>query len=354
MRKIHIDSLKAGAKLAKTVFSPDGKILLSSGTELKKRYVDRLRQYNITELYIEDDISTGIEIEDVVCEETRLEAKTLVKKLIDGYVYTDSIDVGQVKQTVNRIIDELLSNRDILVNLSNMKSVDDYTFEHSVNVCILSLVIGIGMGYGKARLIDLGIGAILHDIGKLKIPEEILKKPSQLTVEEFEEIKKHTLYGYEILKNNRNVSMVSAFIAFGHHERFDGSGYPLQLKGDNIHHCARIVAVADVFDALTSDRVYRHKLRPHDVFDYITSLRHHHFDKDVINSFAKCIAVYPVGTGVLLSSKERGIVARANKDVPTRPVVRVIYNERGEKLKKFYEIDLATMMSVYIVDCCEI
>jgi HD-GYP domain-containing protein (c-di-GMP phosphodiesterase class II) len=142
----------------------------------------------------------------------------------------------------------------------------------------------------------LGVGALLHDIGKLKIPEEILKKPSQLTVEEFEEIKKHTTYGYEILKNFENISMESAFIALGHHERFDGSGYPLQLRGENIYQFARIVAVADVYDALTSDRVYRKKLKPHESVEYITSLGTDHFDKEIVDNFIKHIAVYQLGT----------------------------------------------------------
>ena len=354
MRKVHIDDAAMGVRLAKAIFSSEGNILLASGTELKESYIDRLKAHNITEVYLDDDISRDIIVEDIVCEQTRHEAKALVKNLMNNYKVSCAIDVDKVKDIVNNIIEELLSSRDILVNLSEIRSVDDYTFEHSVNVCILSLIIGIGLEYSLARLRDLGIGALLHDIGKLRIPEEILKKPSQLTVEEFEEIKKHTLYGYEILKNNSNVSMISAFIAFSHHERCDGSGYPLQVKDNDIHHCARIVAVADVYDALTSDRVYRSKMRPHEVFEYITSLRHHHFDQDVTNSFLKYITMYPVGSGVVLSSKESGIVVRVNKKIPTRPVVRIIYNRKGGKLKNFREIDLAKTPGIYIVDSIDL
>ena len=120
----------------------------------------------------------------------------------------------------------MLQDPYILDNLTEIKSVDDYTFRHSVNVCILSIITGIGLGFEPQRIKELGTGAILHDIGKLCIPQEILKKPSQLTVEEFEEIKKHAVFGYEILKKCNKVSLASAYIAFGHHERFDGSGYP--------------------------------------------------------------------------------------------------------------------------------
>ncbi|HEX3029338.1 MAG TPA: HD domain-containing phosphohydrolase, partial [Clostridia bacterium] len=175
-----------------------------------------------------------------------------------------------------------------------------------------------------------------------------------LTVEEFEEIKKHTIYGYEILKDNKKVSMIASFIAFGHHERFDGSGYPLQLRGDNIHQCARIVAIADVYDALTSDRVYRKKLRPSEVIEYITSLGSHHFDKDIVESFMSFIAVYPVGSGVLLNTQEKAIVVKANKSYPTKPVVRVIYGKDKIKLKTFYEIDLMQNPNVVILASCNL
>jgi len=354
MRKIHIDKVTDGTKLAKAIFSPDGKILLASGAELRESLIEKLRAFSIFEVYIEDDISKGIDIQDVICERTRIEAKTLVKNIMNNYEFSNFINIEEVKDVVGRIIDKLLSNDDILANLYNIKSVDDYTFEHSVNVCILSLLIGMGLGYNTVRLKDLGIGALLHDIGKLRIPEEILKKPSQLTVEEFEEIKKHTIYGYEILKANKNVSMASAFIAFGHHERIDGSGYPLQLKDDNIHFYAKIVAVADVFDALTSDRVYRNKLLPHEVFEYITSLGFKQFDQQAMNSFIKYVSIYPVGSGVILSTRERGIVIKQYKTMPTRPVVRIIYSKNDEKLKNFFEVDLTKTLNVCIVRSCEI
>jgi HD-GYP domain-containing protein (c-di-GMP phosphodiesterase class II) len=291
MRKIHIGAAAPGVKTAKAVYNSEGRVLLTSGIVLQDKYLDRLRLNGITEVYIDDEISNGIDVLDVVCDQTRLEAKQVVKGIMESYSLSQTLNIAKAKKVIDKIIDELLNNQEILINLADIKSVDDYTFEHSVNVCILSLITGIGLGYNNLRLKDLGIGAILHDIGKLRIPEEVLMKPSQLTVEEFEEIKKHTIYGYEILKDNQNVSMISAFIAFGHHERYDGSGYPLQLRGENIHQCARIVAIADVYDALTSDRVYRKKLRIHEVVDYISSLGGQHFDNEIVEVFLNCIAV---------------------------------------------------------------
>lgn len=353
MRKVNVDSI-SGGKLARTIFSPDGGVLLSEGVEVTNGFVERLKQYGIFEVYLKDDISAGIEVKDVIEEQTRNEALVLVKKLMDDYQFSPILDVSKVKIMVNKILGELLENDNILYNLSEIKSVDDYTFQHSVNVCILSLITGIGLGFDHRALKELGIGAMMHDIGKLCIPREILLKPSQLTVEEFEEIKKHTILGYELLKKSDQVDLTSAYIAFGHHERYDGSGYPLQLKDENIQICARIVAIADVYDALTSDRVYRKKLRSNEVYEYITTLGVHHFDPKIIESFVKYVSIYPVGTGVLLNTGERGIVLRDNRLMPTRPVIRIIYDKTSKKHAIYKEIDLSELTNVFIANTCEV
>jgi len=354
MRRVNLDLLPVGGKLARTIFSSDGGVLLSQGIELTECYIEQLRKRGINEVYLEDEFSRGIEVHDVIKEETRNEAVVLVKKIMTGFSFAETIDVENVKVIVNKIVDELLQNDDILYNLTEIKTVDDYTFEHSVNVCILSLITGIGLGFDTGRLRELGIGAILHDIGKLCIPRELLTKPSQLTENEFKEIKKHTVLGYELLKKTGKLDLVSSYIALGHHERYDGSGYPLHLKKDSIQIYSRIVAVADVYDALTSDRVYRKKLRPNEVYDYITSSGINHFDSNVVRSFVKYVTVYPVGTGVLLNTGERAIVVRDNRLMPTRPLVRVAYDSEMKRSSTVKEIDLAQAFDIFIVDGCEV
>lgn len=148
--------------------------------------------------------------------------------------------------------------------------------------------------------------------------------------------------------------MMASYIILGHHERMDGSGYPYHLKGENIHKAARIVAVADVYDALTTDRFYRKKLMPHEVIDYITSLGSQHFDQDVVDVFIRYIAYYPVGTGVILNTGERGIVKKYNKKYPTRPVVRVVTDASGKMLQKQKEVDLTSELQYRIVDIWDI
>ena len=361
MRRVHIDSVQFGNKLARTIYGSDGGILLAKGIELKECYIEKLRDYGIYELYLEDGESPesgdpeGICFQSVIHEETRREAVVLMKKVMNEYSFSQSLNVENVKIMVNKIIDELLGNKDIIYSLSQIRSVDDYTFEHSVNVCILSLITGIGMGFDSQGLMELGTGAMLHDIGKLRIPRAILKKPSQLTAGEFEEIKKHTFYGYDMLKKSGKVSLISAYIAYGHHERYDGSGYPLQLKKENIQLYARIAAVADVYDALTSDRVYRKRLKPNEVYEYITFLGANHFDPRVVQSFVKYVSIYPIGTGVLLNTGERGIVTGyKNKNMPTRPIVKIIYDSGMDKQNICREIDLSEQTNIFIADGCEV
>ena len=244
MRRVSLDKIRAGAILAKTIITIDGKVLLASGMELTEEYIRKLQANGISEIYIEDEISKDIHVPEVVREEIVNEAKQMVKVMMTKPSIKTSIDGRQVMEIVDKIISSILANKDIIANLCDIRSVDDYTFSHSVNVCILSLIIGIGLGYNGDKLRELGVGSILHDIGKVMVPNHILKKPYQLTSEEFEEIKKHAYYGYEILKNTNGISMVASYIALGHHERIDGSGYPYQLKEENIHKAARIVAVS--------------------------------------------------------------------------------------------------------------
>ncbi|MGE4283623.1 MAG: HD-GYP domain-containing protein [Clostridia bacterium] len=354
MRRISIDSIQNGAKLARSIYTEDGQVLLSAGVQLKQNYIDRLKQCNIFDIYIDDELSKDIEIKDIINDRTRLEAKALIRNIMEDCKHSSYFASDKVKSMVNQIVDELLYSDEILVNLSDLKTADDYTFAHSVNVCVLSIITGIKLGLNQLRLRDLGVGALLHDIGKIVIPEEILKKPAQLDAEEFEMIKKHTTLGYELIKNNPNISASSAYIVLAHHERFDGSGYPLSICGENIHLFARIVAIADVYDALTSDRVYKDKIKVHEAIEYIIALSERHFDKSIVQCFIENIAVYPIGTGILLSTGEKGIIIKLNKGFPTRPVIRIVYDANGTKKEVFPDIDLIKELNVKIVDTCEI
>ncbi len=254
-----IDALKSGMILGETIFDSSGNTLLSDGIILRQAYIEKIKGLGYLSVQIQVEANETVKVEqeienkddsaasrDLIIRTTREEATVLVKSCMKNVSVDTEIDVDKLYLIVNTIIDEIFSSEEITVNLANLKSVDEYVFEHSVNVCILSVICGIYMGFNKVRLVELGIGALLHDIGKGLISQETLNKPGTLTSDEFDEIKKHTILGYEALKRIPNITETSACVALYHHERFDGAGYPTGKKAQNIHVYAKIVAVADV------------------------------------------------------------------------------------------------------------
>lgn len=349
MRKVRLDKAPTGSVIARSIYNLDGVVLLSEGAVLTREHKDKLHNYGITEIYIEDPFSEGIKIPEIIREEVIIEVKSQVKKMMTSPSIKVSVDVKKVREIVEKLIANILDNEQIVASLCDVRSIDEYTFSHSVNVSVISIVTGIGLGMKEDTLRDLGIGALLHDIGKVMIDDSILNKPSSLTSLEYDEVKRHTQYGYEILKNSGNISQEACDVALSHHERLDGSGYPRKLRNNDIQTFARIVAIADVYDALTTDKVYRRKMMPHDVLDYMLSLGGRHFDKNILDAFVRHIAYYPVGTAVILNSGEKGLVSEYNPYFPNRPVVRVVIDEDGHILKKFREVDLSKKLEYRVV-----
>ncbi|WP_053956278.1 HD-GYP domain-containing protein [Inediibacterium massiliense] len=353
MFKVNIEYIKPGMILAKTLQNIDGQILLSAGVKLKENYIQKLREIGINQVYIETEETSDIVIEDVICEQNRFEAKKVIRETMNDLYMGRHAQMEGVFHTISNLLDDLLGNRDILLNLSDIKTADEYTFAHSVNVCVLSLITGIAMGYNRERLEKLGVGAILHDIGKVWIPKEILNKPAKLTEEEYKRIKTHSKLGYDMIKRYDYISSLSAIVVLTHHERYDGKGYPLGKKGEEIHEFARIVSIADVYDALTSDRVYKKKMFPHEAVEYLVSMGGHQFDYEIVKKFIAHVAVYPLGTMVVLSTGEKGIVIKVDHTYPNRPTIRCMYGVDGEKYDIFKELNLIDYPSIMIIEVLE-
>jgi HD-GYP domain-containing protein (c-di-GMP phosphodiesterase class II) len=349
LRKVRLDKAQTGVVVARAIHTLDGVVLLSSGVRLTREHKDKLLNYGITEIYIEDPYSEGISIPELIREEVITEVKAQVKNLMTSPSVKVSVDAKKVGEIVEKLISNILNNEEIVASLCDVRSIDEYTFSHSVNVSVISIVTGLGIGMKGDSLRDLGIGALLHDLGKIMIDDTILKKPGSLTSAEYDEVKRHTQYGYEILNNSEKISRDACDIALSHHERLDGSGYPKKLKGSDIQVPARIVAIADVYDALTTDRVYRRKMMPHDVLDYLLSLGGKHFDKNLLDAFVRHIAYYPVGTAVILNSGEKGLVSEYNPYFPNRPVVRVVMDENGHTIRNGKEVDLSHKLEYRVV-----
>lgn len=357
MQRTLVQNLQPGAVIAKDIYNHNGVMLIPKGTVSNGDLIKHLENTGVEDIYINEyehetrEAITGLQksllIDDIICKSTRRQAFKQIKKTMIRLNTIGKVQIRKINNIVENIIEQLLSKRDIMLSLSMLRSIDNYTYEHSLNVCVLSIVLGIDLGVDKQLLSLLGTGAIMHDVGKVVIPEDILKKPSKLTSSEFEEIKKHTEYGYEILKNS-DISEEAAGIALYHHEKYDGTGYNRQLSGDRIPLFSRIVAVADAYDAMSNDRVYKKRMAPNLVYKEIARLTGKHFDSIVIEMFLKHLSLYPVGTGVVLNTNHRGVVIAQNKYLPESPVVRIFKKDKYSLKIVGVDIDLTRTNHLYI------
>jgi HD-GYP domain-containing protein (c-di-GMP phosphodiesterase class II) len=243
------------------------------------------------------------------------------------------------------------SNPHAVLNMANIYTTDGLLYHHSVNVALMSTAIGIAYGLTEKQLIDLGVGAMLHDVGKLEIPPDVLNKPGRLTPEEYEIIKNHAMRGYDILRVQDDISAVVAHVALEHHERVDGTGYPRGLTGREMHTFGKIAAVADVYEALTANRVYRQGHLPHNALEFLLGACGTHFDQEIVQLFLRSVAVYPIGMTVHLNTGEMGVVSRIDSMHPQRPTVRFLRNAIGENLDFPYDINLMEHLTTLIVQC---
>lgn len=347
MKLVSVAELKPDMVLGKPIYSSDGKLLLGAGVSLSQRFVERLMALGFYSVYVNDEDYKDIIIKDLVSERTRLEARQVISSSLAKVDRNTTLDSRQIKNTVNNLMDELLANRHLLVQLMDIRSIDEkeYTFNHSVNVAVLSLLTGIAKGYNQIQLQELGTGALLHDVGKSGINQDIYAKRDPLTPQEFEEVRTHSMKGFDILRKQNDISLISSAVALQHHERYNGSGYPQGLKGTNIHEYARIVGIADVYDALTSDRHFRKRYYPHQAAEFIMGLAGHYFDPQLVEIFLENIAIYPAGTTVTLSNGQHCIVIDCQKKFPTRPMVRIL-NPGG--YDHLFEINLLDQPSLFI------
>ncbi|MBI1912175.1 MAG: HD-GYP domain-containing protein [Deltaproteobacteria bacterium] len=279
----------------------------------------------------------------------RNEAEGLAREFLTAVKLGGDIKTDKVHNSVGKMVDSIFRNQDALTTLSRLKSFDDYTFAHSVNVCILSVTLGRSMGLSKDELHNLGVGAILHDIGKMLVPEMILKKPGRLTENEFEEIKRHTDFGAEILFKTKDINDSSRFVPLQHHERYDGSGYQYHIPGTEIHKFARIAAVADVYDAMTSNRVYQNGILPEDALKKIYLMRETHLDPEIVERLIKCLGIYPIGALVELNTGEVGIVKMLNRAYPLQPMLLIVCGKDKKSLESPFELDLVNDPSRSII-----
>ena len=284
----------------------------------------------------------------IVNKKTQVVAFKAVSDVIHNVKSGHAIDIVSTNEVSKTLVNDILTAPDAIMNLMDIKSFDDYTFTHNINVATISLFIGEALGLSQDDLNDLGTGCMLHDVGKINIPIEILNKNVKLTDSEFAQMKSHPSKGYEILQRSRGISERARRISLEHHEKYDGSGYPNNLKGSTISLFGRICAVADVYDALTTDRPYRVAMQPYDAMKILVAGIDKHFDPHILNTFIRKFSIYPSGSLVRLNDGSVALVLRNNPQAVIRPVLKIITNPKGRHLKERVEVDLLKEKSLFI------
>lgn len=354
MRRIFIDNLKGNEILAKAIYTEDDKILLSKGIMIRISYIVKLKELGIEYVFIDDDISDHIEVQDFIEEKTRRLCKNEVKEVILKYANSGKAEIGKIAEIASTVIDDVLTTKEVVVNIQEIRKESEANYDHNVAVCGLAVLTAIKCGYSPEKAKELAIGALLHDLGKGLISDELLNKKEALTDSEFSEIKKHVIHGYEAVKDELWLSAISKVVILTHHERINGSGYPFGWTGEKIHDSAKIVAVCDVFDAMTNPKPYRPAYKIYEVIEYLQAMKGILFDQTIVDTFVNHIAVYPSGSGVKLNNNQIAIVVRQNKGLPTRPVVRLLKDEFGLELEEKLELDLSIAPTVFIMETVDL
>ena len=399
MKRVDYNQLTEGMILGAPIVDAEGIVeLLSRGTQLTQRHIALLEKMKITDIYIleyegEPYSTPELDLEKIISKAKITDVNFDLEKLkqdlaeIDDHVYEPTIrsvvnrnmeihvltgegnvpidvkhekaiedtraifdeiqqdgelNLDQIRKNVEYLLPDMIRNNDVLMRLNQLKENDDYTFQHSVRVSILATMIGKWLRYSKEELVELGEAGLLFDIGKLSIPDFVLKKPTNVTMEEYELIKKHAQFGYSILLRTKGVSSNIKYAALHHHERLDGSGYPLRLKEGQIHDFAKIIMVCDVFDALITDRPYKRGMSPLMAADYISWYSGKLFDGEVCYVFIKRLSEYFMGKRVVLSDGSEGVIVYVDTNFPTRPTVKV--NDKFVDLVKDRKLFVETLM----------
>jgi HD-GYP domain-containing protein (c-di-GMP phosphodiesterase class II) len=323
---IPVKDLQPGMIVGKTILSEAGQVILDENIALNDSLIQLLAAWKITEVHIsvppESENVSELFRKNQSIAATHSEIVETIKTAFEKIRYLREVPIEQLKELAGRCIDSLLSTSCVLYQLVTIRDTDDYTFMHSVNVGVTAGVIGKWMNLSGAPLHDLVLAGLLHDVGKTQIPLPILNKPGKLTPAEMYVMKKHAPLGYELLNEKCQLPETVLSGVLQHHERMDGSGYPENLAADSIGMIARIIAVADTLDAMTSNRVYRAAVTPFSVIHEFSSLMFNKLAPEVITVFLENINASLLGSIVRLSDGSTAKVIYIDKDHLDRPTVQ--------------------------------
>lgn len=352
--------LANGMKIDQEIKDGTGRVLIERGVLLDDFQIEYLKTRGVTSIYIAEGMPDPDEIELSIPQYTRdliekskkpdrpkaVLSESVKKQVGEGVqkLFEDPNAGNFVESSVGvaeTLMDSVLADDVVAIDLGMLRVSDDYTFRHSVDVSAMAIIIGKAYGLSKEELRELAIAGLLHDVGKAKIPAEILNKPGRLEQNEFEYMKQHSLFGFQILKEKGQYSEGILKGVLQHHEKLNGAGYPLKASGNQIHKYARIISVADVFDALVNKRVYKEPFPKGEALEMVMSMTQE-LDFEIMEEFLHSVILYPVDSIVKLSTGELAKVVENFPDYPMRP--KVVGLEHGELYDLSNDVNLANVI----------
>jgi putative nucleotidyltransferase with HDIG domain len=350
LQRISINKVKLGMFVSDETPGLEEAGLNARGLISRQETLDKLIQAGVSELYIDPNLgksspfalpipantsslksTTALEQERGKAASIYSDARELVGSLMRNVKLGQAIELAPVEELADEINGSILRNSNALMCMAQIREKDEYLLEHSINVALLMSVFTRYLGYSIEDRHQLVTGALLHDIGKIRVPTQILNKPGKLTDDEWQEMRNHVRHGEEVLLKSEGITPIALAICAQHHEKLNGSGYPRGLKEAKITVAGRLASIVDIYDAITADRVYHQGKSPFDTMKILLELASiDHLDKDLTYKFISCMSLYPVGSLVQLSNGRLAVVIEVNYDKPKLPTVRCFYNTRSE------------------------
>lgn len=352
-----------GQRIESPIYSKDGYLLLSKGTVVNYSVLSKLKRNSINTADLLNSLSEDITSINTVDDDKMSESLNVVKKVFDDILTKNANGVSSaippehmelVENVVASLVESLSNSKELIYTVSDMAEFASYTYTHSVNVTILSILTAKALNYSKSDINNIALGAFLHDIGKMLVDQTLITKPASLTDDERKKVEKHPKNGYSLIKEIDSISFTTKQIVLLHHEKLDGSGYPFGLKGIEIPEYVRIVTICDMYDAMTTDRVYRGKMPIYKVLEILMTDAVFKIDRKIYRHMSENICIHPPGSGVVLSNGKVGIVSLYRFENPSRPNVRVLDFESDVTDIKVTNLNLEKTQTIFIVDTWDV
>jgi HD-GYP domain-containing protein (c-di-GMP phosphodiesterase class II) len=335
VEKISIDNVLPGMKIAAAIEDRAGRMWLPAGTTLTVKIIDRLTELGFASVVVETrEVPRKAETTYIISKENVDRSAKAWDRLTDSVAREKRLDVAPVRDLVSGLLEEIEEHPYVTLDLRALRTVDRYTYFHSLNVTVLALATGAGMGVSRDQLSQLGEAAMLHDIGKIDVGEAIVAKAGPLTSDEWATMQKHPAFARDRLLQQGGVSPDVIGMVYQHHERLDGSGYPAGICGPDFNPMARILAAADIYDAMTADRVYRPHTPPAEALEWLTVSGSNVLSPAAVDALVKRLVVYPVGSRVKLTDGRWGRIVAFDTSLPHRPEVLLDNGERVDLVFK--------------------